>query len=92
MANYHYCVLERQKGNYNNALSFIDKYLEFWKNKGNNDAMANGLYQKAIILDDKGSFNESLKIYYEIIKIYEQSSDTFGVATSLNAIGEVLKK
>jgi len=92
LANYQYCVLERQKGNYNKALSFIDKYLKFWKNKGDNDAIANGLYQKAIIFDDKGSFNESLKIYYEIIKIYEQSSDTFGVATSLNAIGEVLKK
>jgi len=90
LANYQYAVLNRQQGNYPKALEFIEKYLRFDKN--NENAYANGLYQKAIILDDLGSYAKSLAIYYEILKIYEEREDDFSIATTLNALGEVLKR
>lgn len=92
LANYQYAVLERQKGNYSEALAFIEKYLIFHQTKKEPFALANGLYQKAIILDDLGSFDKSLEIYYSILKIYEERNHTFSIATTLNAIGEILKK
>ncbi|SNZ00497.1 tetratricopeptide repeat protein [Flagellimonas pacifica] len=91
LANYQYAVLERQKGNYTNALGFIDKYLDFHQTKKEPFSMANGLYQKAIILDDLGNFDQSLEIYYTILKIYEEANDSFSIATTLNAMGEILK-
>ncbi len=92
LANYQYAVFERQKGNYNNAITYIDKYLEFWQASNNENALADGLYQKAIILDDIGSFDKSLDIYYSILKIYEERQDEYSIATILNALGEILKK
>ncbi len=92
MADYQYAVLERQKGNYSEALTHIDGYLNFDQTKKEPFALANGLYQKAIILDNLGNYNESLKIYYDILKIYEEHDDPFSIATTLNALGEILKK
>jgi signal transduction histidine kinase/class 3 adenylate cyclase len=92
LANYQYAVLERQKGNYSGALIYIGKYLDFWQERNDPNAVADGLYQKAIILDDIGSSEESLNIYYSILKIYEARKDSYSVATTLNAIGEILKK
>nr|WP_299485882.1 tetratricopeptide repeat protein [uncultured Allomuricauda sp.] len=91
LANYQYAVLERQKGNYAEALHFIDTYLDFHQTKKESFALANGLYQKAVILDDLGNFDKSLEIYYSILKIYEELDDSFSVATTLNAMGEILK-
>ncbi|WP_420602217.1 response regulator [Flagellimonas sp.] len=91
LANYQYAVLERQKGNYTEALGFIDKYLDFYKTKQEPFSMANGLYQKAVIHDDMGDFDKSLEIYYSILKIYEELDDPFSIATTLNAMGEILK-
>lgn len=92
LANYQYAVLERQKGNYTEALLYIGQYLDFWQDRNDPNAMADGLYQKAVILDDIGSSEESLDIYYSILKIYETRQDMFAVATTLNAVGEILKK
>ncbi|MGW9686719.1 response regulator [Flagellimonas sp. 2504JD1-5] len=91
LANYQYAVLERQKGNYAEALGFIDKFLDFHKTKKDPFSMANGLYQKALILDDVGDFDKSLEIYYSILRIYEELDDSFSIATTLNAMGEILK-
>ncbi len=71
---------------------FIEKYLRFNESKNYENAYANGLYQKAIILDDLGSYEKSLAIYYSILKIYEERKDDFSIATTLNAIGEALKR
>jgi len=92
LANYQSAVLQRQQGNYNKALEFIDLNLDFWKTRENEYAQANGLYQKAVILDDLGSFEKSLDIYYSILKIYEAQNDEFSIATTLNALGEIFKK
>ncbi len=91
IANYQYAVMERQQGDYNSALDYIEKYLDYKRNKDSPFDLANGLYQKAIILDNLGSFDQSLEIYYDILKIYETHKDPFSVATTLNAIGEILK-
>ncbi len=92
LAKYQYGVLERQRGNYDKALSYFEEYIKYSEDNKEKKEVANGLYQKALILDDKGSFEESLKIYYDILKIYEEIKDVFGEATTLNAIGEVLKR
>ncbi|SHJ73249.1 tetratricopeptide repeat protein [Pseudozobellia thermophila] len=92
IANYQYGVLERQKGNYDEALAFFDKYLEYHETKKSQKDIANGLYQKAIVLDDKGDYDKSSKIYYSILKIYEELNDPYSIATIQNALGDLLKK
>ncbi|MCL6265488.1 tetratricopeptide repeat protein [Flagellimonas myxillae] len=92
LAHYQYAVLERQRGNYGEALNHIQNYLDYYESRNQPFTMANGLYQKALTLDDLGDFEKSLEIYYDILKIYEDEGDRFGEASTLNAIGEVLKK
>ncbi|WP_136482958.1 tetratricopeptide repeat protein [Cognatitamlana onchidii] len=92
LAKYQYGVLERQRGNYDKALGYFDEYITHAANRNEKKEVANGLYQKAIILDDIGKVEQSLEIYYEIVKLYEGIGDVFGEATVLNAIGETLKK
>ena len=92
LAQYQYAVLDRQQGNYGDALIAIQKYLDYWIGLGDENAVADGLYQKAIVLDDIGDFEESLNLYQSILKNYEQRKDTFSIATTLNALGEILKK
>lgn len=91
-ANYQYGVVERQEGNYDEALSYLDKYLKYHELKDNKSQIANGLYQKAIIFDDKGEYDKSSKIYYGILKIYEEQKDAYSIATIQNALGDLLKK
>ena len=62
MANYQYAVLERQIGNYDQALTHIDAYLTHFRTQQDSFSLADGLYQKAIILDNLGNFDESLGI------------------------------
>ena len=92
MADYQYAVWERQIGNYSKALNHIDGYLNYSGTQKEPFALANGLYQKAVILDNLGDFDQSLGIYYDILKIYENHDDQFSIATTLNAMGEILKK
>ncbi|MCL6272918.1 tetratricopeptide repeat protein [Muricauda sp. 2012CJ35-5] len=92
IANYQYAVLNRQENNYLVALDYIENYLVNPVNTESPFAMANGLYQKALILDDLGNFDQSLKIYYDILEIYQDIDDKFGEASTLNALGEILKK
>ncbi len=91
-AHYQYGVLERQKGNYDEALAYLTKYLEYHTREGNNAHIANGLYQNAIIHDDKGNYDKSSEIYYAILKIYGEQEDAYGTATVQNALGDLLKK
>ncbi|WP_282124130.1 tetratricopeptide repeat protein [Algibacter mikhailovii] len=91
-AKYQYGVLERQRGNYDEALGYFEAYITHASNRNDKKEMANGLYQKAVILDDIGRLDQSLEIYYGIVKIYEDVGDVFGEATTLNALGETLKK
>lgn len=91
-ANYQYGVVERQEGNYDEALSYLDKYLKYHELKDNKSQIANGLYQKAIIFDDKGEYDKSSEIYYGILKIYEEQKDAYSIATIQNALGDLLKK
>ena len=91
-ANYQYAVLERQAGNYSEALSHIDLYLEFTQKTKDQFQLANGLYQKALTLDEKGEFDKSLELFFRILKIYEEQQDDFSIGTTLNAIGETLQK
>ena len=92
LANYQYAVLERQEGNYDRALSFIEPYLEFSLKEEDQFAYANGLYQKALIMDDKGDYEKSLELYLRILRIYEERQDEFSIGFTLNAIGETLQK
>ncbi|MFL1011566.1 tetratricopeptide repeat protein [Flavisericum labens] len=92
VAKYQYGVLERQKGNYTEALAYFDEYIEFSNKTDDQIDLANGLYQKAVIFDNKGRYTESLKIYYKILKIYEANNDEYSTANILNSLGEILKK
>ncbi|MBC3759593.1 response regulator [Hyunsoonleella sp. SJ7] len=92
MSKYQYGVLERQRGDYTKALAYFEEFIQHAKNSNEILAQADGLYQKAIILDDQGESEESLKIYYDILKIYEEQNHAFGKGFTLNAIGENLKK
>ncbi len=67
--------MDRHAGNYGDALAYIDGYLNFEGTQKDPFAMANGLYQKANILDNLGDYDQSLKIYYDILKIYEDHND-----------------
>ncbi|WP_298536971.1 tetratricopeptide repeat protein [uncultured Algibacter sp.] len=92
LAKYQYGVLERQRGNYDKALAYFEEYIAHARSRNEKKEVANGLYQMAIILDDVGKLEQSLEIYYEIVKVYDDIGDDFGKATTLNAIGETLKK
>ncbi|MDO6518868.1 ATP-binding protein [Zobellia uliginosa] len=92
IANYQYAVLDRQKGNYTEALVFIEEYLNYKREVKDSMGLANGLYQKAIVLDDMGEYDKSSEIYYTILKIYEELEDPFSIATIQNALGDLLKK
>lgn len=92
IADYQYGVLERQKGNYGKALSYFENYVQFGKASGEDKRIADGLYQKALVLDDQGEFEKATDIYYEILKIYESKNDRYGVAFTLNGLGEEFKK
>lgn len=92
IAQYQYAVLERQKGNYEEALRFIDQNLAYCYRIKDSTGIANGLYQKAIVLDDQGGYEKATQIYYEIIKIYEAKKDNYSIANILNNLGEQFKK
>ena len=92
IAHYQYAVLNRQKGDYSEALEHIKQFLDYSREINKPFSIANGLYQKALILDNQGEIEESLEIYYDILKIYQDLDDPFSIATTQNAIGEILKK
>ncbi|GAA3568387.1 hypothetical protein GCM10022395_17950 [Snuella lapsa] len=92
LARYQYGVLERQKGNYDEALEHFDAYIKFSEVHNDPIQVANGAYQKAIIYDYRGQYEKSLEIYYRILKVYEEAHDEYSAANILNSLGEILKK
>jgi len=92
LANYQYGTLERQKGNYEKALAHFDLYIDYAKQQGNRKRIADGSYQKALVYDNRGDFDKSSEIYYDILKIYQELGDTYSVALVQNALGDQLKE
>lgn len=83
--HFMYGLISRYEGNYNQALSHLDKNVEHFKN--DSISKTYGLFQIAAIHSIRGDFEKSLKIFYEISKIFEHKKDSFALASALNNIG-----
>ena len=91
ISNYQYGVLHRQKGTFDSALVFFDKYLKSIAPKNDSIAIANALYQKAIVYDYIGDVDKSLELYHTILSIYQNQNDRYSIATVLNSLGQIYK-
>ncbi|WP_273274660.1 tetratricopeptide repeat-containing sensor histidine kinase [Maribacter polysiphoniae] len=82
--NFLYGVINRYEGNYDNALEYLNRNIEYFKKKSIDKPYA--LFQIAAIHGERGDFESSLKIYYEILRIFEREKDSFAIASTYNNI------
>jgi len=89
--NYRYAVLFRLKGQYEKALNYADKSYAYNLSQKDSFLMANDLFQKGVINSIKGDYKTSLKVYYNILEIYEDMNNPKSIGMTLNSIGIVQK-
>lgn len=82
--NFLYGVINRYEGNYDAALDYLNKNIEYFKKKSIEKPYA--LFQIAAIHGERGDFESSLKIFYEILRIFEREKDSFAIASTYNNI------
>lgn len=79
-----YGLIERFKGNYDLALEHLNKNIDHFKKDSINKPYS--LFQIAAVNAAKGDRENSLKILYEILKIFEKEKDSFAMASTYNSI------
>jgi len=82
--HFMYGVLERVEGNYEKALDHLEKNINYFKNDSTLKSYA--LFQKGVVYNEVGSYEESLKTYLNILEIFEARQDSIAVASTLNSI------
>ena len=90
--NYKYAAISRYEGNFNSALNYIDEYLKYVVKNGKPENISKGYYEKGVIYQLIGKYEESLKEYYKALKIDEDTENIYGVGITFNSIGIVHKK
>ena len=87
-----YGVIDRHEGNYKDALEHFDKYVNFFKEKGDLKLEVQGWFQIGTVHHELGNFDQSMAAYDYILNIHEQNEDWHGVVRTLNSIGIIYKK
>lgn len=77
---------------WNEALSLYNMSIENYEKSGDQRGKANALGQIAIILKDKGNYDEAERYLIEIQKIFESLDDQIGIGKSLHQRGMILYK
>ena len=86
-SHFLYGLLERLEGNYDKALTHLETNIIFFENDSTNKSYA--MFQKGVIYRQLGDFDESLKTYLDILKIFEAKKDSFAIASTLNSIANI---
>ena len=77
------------KGEYELAKKDFQKYLEIKTQKNDNQGIANGFNNLAIVLNIQGKYNEAVTNYTNALKIYENFSDSLNISKAYNNLGLV---
>ena len=91
-AAYYRGVSARLRGDYTSALKYINRYIEYYQQKGDSSKVSNGLYQIGVIQNNLGNYEKSLTAYYRSLIISEKDNDQYGAAINLNTIGVLLRE
>ncbi|HEX6225968.1 MAG TPA: tetratricopeptide repeat protein [Chryseolinea sp.] len=89
-AHYYHGIISRLKADYPTALNHLNKYLSYYRHKGDSSRVAGVLYQIGVVQSDYGNYEKSLASYYRSLAIEEADSNHYSVGYTLNAIGVIL--
>ena len=91
MVHYKYAALNRISGDYKEALSHLELYIEYATVEKMLGGIADAAFQKGVIYSLQGDYEQSLKEYYNALTFYEAEKQDKNVANTLNSIGIVYK-
>ena len=89
--DYRYGVLYRFIGEYEEALVYANRYLDYVNEANDTLGKANIYYQLGVIYSLSGDYESSLKEYYNCLEVYEAMDDPSSRGFTLNSIGIVYK-
>jgi signal transduction histidine kinase len=79
-----YGVINRFEGDYDIAVEHLNKHIEHFKKKSIEKPYS--LFQIAAIHGEQGDYENSLKISFKILRIFEREKDSFALASTYNSI------
>ena len=89
----NYGMVNRYEGNYSQALSHLDKYINYYKEEQQiRPKEAKGWFQAGTIHQAMGSYEKSLEAMEYCITIHQKNEDWNGVAGAMNSIGIIYKR
>lgn len=91
-ASYYYGVIARLRGDYREALVYLNDYIRYVERKGDSSRVAGGLYQVGNIYSRLGDYDKSLKAYYRSLAIEQSADNAYSIGYTLNTIATVLKE
>jgi tetratricopeptide (TPR) repeat protein len=91
-AKYYYGTIARYEGNYKEALSYFDEYVQYNVGVGDSTRIARVMYQIGAVQLELGNYDQSLKAYYRSLAIDRKANDAYGAGITINAIGIIHKE
>ena len=88
----YYGLIDRFEGNYMDALDHLEKYVKYFKEKGDLKLEAFGWFQIGAVQMQLGDFDKSMVAQEYVLKNYEERENWNGVVATLNSIGIIYKK
>ena len=86
-AQYYYGIIARFRGEYSTSLKYFDKYLNYYRSKGDSSRVAGVLYQIGVVHSRYGNYEKSLAAYQRSLDIEEAAQNFYSVGYTLNVIG-----
>ena len=91
LSHYYYAEINKDEGNYDEALQQYQIYIENTAQRGDSLSMAKGLFGVASVYIFLGDYEKSLPVFFRTMRIFETHNYQRGLATALNNIGSVYK-
>src|SRR5579859_148371 len=84
----------RSKGQYQQALTFLENSLSIYRTLGNRGSMSSAglglvLWELGLVMREQGNFSRAAQIYGEALQIHRELGDREGVACMLMALGDI---
>ena len=91
LAHFYLGIVNRHEGNYREAISHLQIYVDYHSENGNIHNEATGLYQIGVVESNLGNYEKSLEAYLRVLTIHKQNQYWYGVGFTLNTIGIIYK-
>ncbi len=92
LGDLYYGIVNRHRGNFREAISFLQRYMDYYLPAADSLRIAEGYYQLGVVYQYNGDYFKSLDAYQRSWTLFDRLGKAYFAACGLVGIGTIYKK